>query len=83
MKSSYRFYKLHKVCFPEPNDLTYQFLYFSGDSWGVGHNHWFLFVVVTSFIVTLLWSFFYFLQIKNSIHMTLPFSWLKLVSYCF
>lgn len=49
-----------------------------GDSWGVGHNHWFLFVVVTSFILTLLWSFFYLLQIKESIHMTLPFSWLKL-----
>jgi hypothetical protein len=45
----------------------------------VGHNHWFLFVVVTSFILTLLWSFFYFLQMKDSIKANLPFSWLKLV----
>jgi hypothetical protein len=45
----------------------------------VGHNHWFLFVVVTAFILTLLWCFFYLLQIKDSINMTLPFSWLKLV----
>ena len=44
----------------------------------MGHNHWFLFVVVTSFIFTLLWSFFYFLQMKDSIKMNLPFSWLKL-----
>ena len=47
-------------------------------NYGIGHNHWFLFVVVTSFILTLLWSFFYLLQLKDSINMTLPFSWLKL-----
>ena len=52
---------------------------FSGEHWGVGHNHWFLFVVVTSFILTLLWCFFYLLQIKESISVNLPFSWLKLV----
>ena len=50
----------------------------SSGNTGVGHNHWFLFVVVTSFIFTLLWSFFYFLQMKDSIKMNLPFSWLKL-----
>jgi len=48
------------------------------ENFGVGHNHWFLFVVVTSFIISLLWSFFYLLQIKDSINMQLPFSWLKL-----
>ena len=50
-------------------------------NYGIGHNHWFLFVVVTSFILTLLWSFFYLLQLKDSINMTLPFSWLKLEYY--
>ena len=49
-------------------------------NFGVGHNHWFLFVIVTSFIITFLWSCFYFLQLKDSINMKLPFSWLKLVS---
>lgn len=49
-----------------------------GESYGVSNNHWFLFVVVTSFIITLLWCFFYLLQLKESIHMNLPFSWLKL-----
>ncbi|CAB4061778.1 unnamed protein product [Lepeophtheirus salmonis] len=38
----------------------------------------FLFVVVTSFIITLLWTFFYFLQLRESIKNNLPFSWLKL-----
>ena len=46
----------------------------------IGHNHWFLFVIVTAFIFTFLWSCFYFLQLKDSINMKLPFSWLKLVS---
>ena len=50
-------------------------------NYGVGHNHWFLFVIVTSFILTFLWSLFYFLQLKESINMKLPFSWLKLVSF--
>ena len=49
-------------------------------NYGTGHNHWFLFVVVTSFIITFLWSCFYFLQLKDSINMKLPFSWLKVVS---
>ena len=48
----------------------------------IGHNHWFLFVIVTAFIFTFLWSCFYFLQLKDSINMKLPFSWLKLVSLC-
>ena len=52
-------------------------------NYGVGHNHWFLFVIVTSFILTFLWSLFYFLQLKESINMKLPFSWLKLVSFQF
>nr|ACO15478.1 Plasmolipin [Caligus clemensi] len=46
--------------------------------YGEGQNHWFLFVVVITFIITLLWTFFYFLQLKNSIKNNLPFSWLKL-----
>lgn len=49
-----------------------------GSSFGIGHNHWFLFVVVTAFILTLMWSFFYFLQMRDSIQANLPFSWLKL-----
>jgi len=49
-----------------------------GETFGVGHNHWFLFVVVTSFIITLLWCFFYLLQLREAITMTLPFSWLRL-----
>jgi len=47
----------------------------------IGHNHWFLFVIVTAFIFTFLWSCFYFLQLKDSINMKLPFSWLKLELY--
>merc|ERR1712012_16877 len=54
---------------------------FVGESYGVGHNHWFLFVVVTSFIITLLWCFFYLLQLKEAINISLPFSWLKLEYY--
>lgn len=50
-------------------------------NFGVGHNHWFLFVIVTSFIITFLWSCFYFLQLKDSINIKLPFSWLKLELY--
>lgn len=49
-----------------------------GEIYGVGHNHWFLFVIVTSFIITLLWCFFYLLQLREAISMNLPFSWLKL-----
>ena len=39
----------------------------SGDYFGLGHNHFFLFVVVTTFIVTLIWTFFYLLQVKDTI----------------
>jgi len=49
-----------------------------GEVYGVGHNHWFLFVIVTSFIITLLWCFFYLLQLREAILMKLPFSWLWL-----
>jgi len=54
---------------------------FVGEVYGVGHNHWFLFVVVTSFIITLLWCFFHLLQLKESISISLPFSWLRLVRF--
>ena len=49
-----------------------------GHDQGVGENHWFLFVIVTSFIITLLWCFFYLLQLREAISMALPFSWLRL-----
>ena len=47
------------------------------DPFGIGHNHWFLFVVVTCFIITLLWTFFYLLQIRDFIKVKLPFTFLK------
>ena len=34
---------------------------------GLGHNHFFLFIVVTTFIITLVWTFFYLLQVKDTI----------------
>ena len=40
-----------------------------------------MFVVAAGFIITLLWSFFHLLQAKDSINMTLPFSWLQLEYY--
>ncbi len=40
---------------------------YSGKTSGLGHNHWFLFVVVTSFIITLIWVFYYLLQIREFI----------------
>ena len=65
--------------FPNSRIYILFFLFFRGESYGVGHNHWFLFVIVTSFIITLLWCFFYLLQLREAISMNLPFSWLKLV----
>jgi len=50
-------------------------------NYGTGHNHWFLFVVVTSFLITLLWAFFYLLKLKDSINMQLPFDWGKVEYY--
>ena len=44
---------------------------------GIGHNHWFLFVVVTCFIVTILWTFFYLLGVRDYIKVKLPFTFLK------
>jgi len=44
---------------------------------GVGHNHWFLFVVVTCFMVTILWTFFYLLGVRDYIKVKLPFTFLK------
>jgi len=46
-------------------------------NFGLGHNHWFLFVVVTCFIVTLIWTFFYLLQVRDFIKVKLPFTFLK------
>ena len=37
------------------------------DYFGLGHNHFFLFIVVTTFIITLVWTFFYLLQVKDTI----------------
>lgn len=48
----------------------------SGGTYGLGHNHWFLFVVVTCFIITLIWTFYYLLQIREFIKVKLPFSFL-------
>ena len=36
-------------------------------NFGLGHNHFFLFIVVTTFIVTLIWTFFHLLQVKDTI----------------
>ena len=44
---------------------------------GIGHNHWFLFVVVSCFIITILWTFFYLLQVRDFIKVKLPFTFLK------
>lgn len=49
-----------------------------GDYYGLGHNHFFLFIVVTTFIITLIWTFFYLLQIKDVIKVKLPFTFMKL-----
>ena len=35
--------------------------------YGLGHNHFFLFIVVTTFIISLIWTFFYLLQVKDTI----------------
>ena len=37
------------------------------NNFGLGHNHFFLFIVVTTFIVTLIWTFFHLLQVKDTI----------------
>jgi len=47
-------------------------------NFGLGHNHWFLFVIVTCFIVTLIWTFFYLLQVRDFIKVKLPFTFLKI-----
>ena len=38
-----------------------------GETFGLGNNHWFLFVVVSCFMVSLLWTFFYLLQVRDFI----------------
>ena len=53
---------------------------YTAQSASEGHNHWFLFVVVTTFIITLLWCFFHLLQLRDAIAIQLPFRWLRLVS---
>jgi len=47
-------------------------------NFGLGHNHWFLFVIVTCFIITLIWTFFYLLQVRDFIKVKLPFTFLKI-----
>jgi len=48
---------------------------------GLGHNHFFLFIVVTTFIITLIWTFFYLLQVKDTIKVKLPFTfmWMEVI----
>jgi len=48
---------------------------------GLGHNHFFLFIVVTTFIITLVWTFFYLLQVKDTIKVKLPFTfmWMEVI----
>jgi len=46
--------------------------------YGLGHNHFFLFIVVTTFIISLIWTFFYLLQVKDTIKVKLPFTFMKL-----
>eukprot|EP00088_Acartia_fossae_P071453 TRINITY_DN9802_c0_g1_i1.p1 TRINITY_DN9802_c0_g1~~TRINITY_DN9802_c0_g1_i1.p1 ORF type:complete len:186 (+),score=16.80 TRINITY_DN9802_c0_g1_i1:167-724(+) len=55
-----------------------------GQTFGLGHNHWFLFVVVTCFIVTLIWIFYYLLQIREFIKVKLPFTflWIEVLYTC-
>lgn len=43
----------------------------------IGGTHWFLFVVVTSFIATVLWSFVYLLGIREVLN--LPINWILTV----
>lgn len=50
----------------------------NSNNYGLGHNHFFLFVIVTTFIVTLIWTFFYLLQVKDTIKVKLPFTFMKL-----
>merc|ERR1719510_2390275 len=45
-------------------------------TYGIGHNHWFLFVVVSCFLISLLWTFFYLLQVRDFIRVKLPFKFL-------
>ena len=42
-------------------------------TYGIGHNHWFLFVVVSCFLISLLWTFFYLLQVRDFIRVSLGF----------
>jgi len=51
------------------------------DYFGLGHNHFFLFIVVTTFIITLIWTFFYLLQVKDTIKVKLPFTfmWMEVI----
>lgn len=44
----------------------------------VSGSHWFLFVAVTAFIATLLWSFTYLLSIREALK--LPINWIATVS---
>lgn len=44
----------------------------------VSGSHWFLFVAVTAFIATLLWSFTYLLSLREALK--LPINWIATVS---
>lgn len=50
--------------------------YTNNQIYGLGNNHWFLFVVVTCFLITLIWIFYYLLQIREFIKVKLPFTFL-------
>jgi len=52
--------------------------YSKNSNFGLNHNHWFLFVVVTCFLITLIWTFFHLLQVRDYIKVKLPFTFLKI-----
>jgi len=67
---------LLKKCNPHLAEFDFPY---RNTRYGVGHNHFFLAVAVIAFIGTLLWTFFYFLQMRDSVRSYVPCSWLRLV----
>lgn len=51
---------------------------FPGKNYGLGHNHFFLFVIVTTFIISLVWVFFYLLQMRDYVKVKMPITFMKL-----
>ena len=47
--------------------------------YGLGGTNFFLFVVVMSFILTLLWAIIYLLSVREALQLPVP--WIKIVSY--